>query len=106
MKKQFLATLALAAMLAAEGAITQATAMVVRTPPPRHRVSRAVGRPPRAGMVWTGGYYRWNRGRRGRGRYSWVPGRWVVPPRPGAVWVAPRWRRSRNGYTFVAGRWR
>ena len=101
MKKQFLAGVVLAVLLAAEGAITQLGAIVVRTPPPRARASGVVGRPPRAGMVWTPGYYRWS-----RGRYRWSRGRWVTPPRADAVWVAPRWRRGRNGYVFVSGRWR
>ena len=101
MKKGFLTTIALAAMLAMEGMVDVASAMWVRTPPPRVRSTRAIGRPMRPGQVWTPGFYRWS-----RGRYMWMPGRWATPPRSGAVWVPPRWRRSRGGYTFVAGRWR
>ena len=105
MKRPFLASLALAAMLAAELPIAQAQ-VFVRTPPPRPRSVAVVGRSPGPGFVWTGGYWRWGRGRRGRGGYVWAPGRWRRAPRPGAVWVAPRWRAGRGGYTFVGGRWR
>ena len=105
MRKGLLATVALAAMLATGGMFDAASAMWVRTPPPRARSSRAIGRPSRPGQVWTPGFYRWN-GNRGRGRYTWVSGRWASPPRSGAVWVPPRWQRSRGGYVFVAGRWR
>src|SRR5262245_3472455 len=104
MKKGFLTTIALAAMLATEGMIEVASAMWVRTPPPRARSSRAIGRPSRPGQVWTPGFYSWRGGR--RGRYTWVPGRWATPPRSGAEGVAPRGRRSGTGNGFVAGRGR
>jgi hypothetical protein len=98
--KALLATIAAAAILAADGAIAQA-AVFVRTAPPPPRSVRVVGRSPGRGFVWTNGYYRW-----GGRRYVWTPGRWRRPPRSGAVWVSPRWRARRGGYTFVAGRWR
>ena len=99
MKHKFLVRLVIAAVMATAGALDYASAIIVRTPTPRHRAT-VMGRPPRRGMVWNPGFYSW----RG-GQFTWMPGRWVVPPRPGAVWVAPRWRRTRGGYTFVAGRW-
>ncbi len=77
-------------------------AVFVRIAPPRPVVERAI-RAPGPRYVWTGGYYRWS----GRA-YVWAPGRWVYPPRPAAVWVAPHWRYvpARRGYVFVAGFWR
>jgi hypothetical protein len=51
--------------------------------------------------VWIPGYYRWD----GR-RYVWVGGRYVRPPRPGAVWVAGVWRPERGGQVWHAGYWR
>ena len=105
MKGPVLASVALAAIMAAEVPIAQAVVFVT-TPPPRPRPSVVVGRSPGRGFVWTDGYWRWGRGRRGRGSYVWVPGRWRRPPRAGAVWVSPSWRSGRGGYTFVAGRWR
>ena len=105
MKNPILASAALGAMLLTEGTINQAAAIFVRTPPPRPVSVGVVGRRPGRRYVWTGGYYRWGRGRRGRSGFVWVPGRWRRPPRAG-TWVSPRWRRGRGGYTFVAGRWR
>ena len=67
MKGPILATVALAAILAAEVPIAQAV-VFVRTPPPRPRSVGVVGRSPGPGFVWTGGYWRWGRGRRGRRR--------------------------------------
>lgn len=104
MKKRFLAGIALLIMLTGEGLVPLARATFVRTAPPRARNTVVVGRAPRRGMVWRAGY--WGPARRGRRQFVWMPGRWVMPPRTGAVWVSPRWRRSRGGYTFVAGRWR
>ncbi len=62
-------------------------AVFVGIAPPRPVVERVVPAPaPR--LVWVSDYYRWN----GRA-YIWTPGRWVYPPRPSAVWVAPRFGR-------------
>ena len=81
---------------------TANAAVFVRIAPPRPVVERVAVRPA-AGFVWVGGYYRWS----GRA-YVWVPGSWVRPPRPAAVWIAPHWDYSavRRGYVFVPGYWR
>jgi hypothetical protein len=55
---------------------------------------------PRAGYVWTDGYYGYN----GRS-YYWVSGRYVRPPYRGARWVAPQWRQDRRGWFMVQGHW-
>jgi hypothetical protein len=34
-----------------------------------------------------------------------VDGRWVVPPRAGAVWIAPHWERRAYGRAWVSGYW-
>ena len=103
MKHQILVRGLGAALLAAVATINPANAVFVRTapPPPPPNASVAMYRAPHHGKVWTAGYYRWR-----SGQYYWVPGRWMVPPRPGAVWVPARWRYGHGGYTFVAGRWR
>jgi hypothetical protein len=77
-------------------------AVFVRVAPPRAAVERVV-RAPGPGFVWVGGYYRWA----GRA-YVWEPGRWVYPPHPAALWVAPRWEyvSASRGYVFVSGYWR
>jgi hypothetical protein len=36
----------------------------------------------------------------------WEPGKWEVPPREHAVWVAPRWEHRKDGYVFIEGRWK
>jgi hypothetical protein len=71
----------------------------IRVAPPAVRVEK---RPPapRRGYVWVGGYYRWN-----GNRYIWIPGRWVAPPRAGAVWIPGRWVRVNQGWYWVDGRW-
>lgn len=33
-------------------------------------------------------------------------GRYELPPRPGVVWVAPRWVQRGGSWVFVAGFWR
>lgn len=102
MRKRFSATVALAAMLAAQRTLAQAMVIVKEPPPPPPRgAGQASSRAPRPGMVWAAGYYTWY-----QGRYLWVPGRWVVQPRPGAVRVPPSWHRDRSGYAFVEGHWR
>jgi len=46
-----------------------------------------VARPPRPGLVL-------------------VEGRWVAPPRAGAVWIAPHWERRGFHRVWIAGFWR
>jgi len=74
--------------------------VVVTVRPPRVVVERRVVRPsPR--HIWIGGYHRWD-----GHTYVWEPGRWEVPPREHADWIAPRWRHRHDGWVFVEGRWR
>ncbi len=70
-----------------------------RMPPPPPAVAYGVA--PGPGYVWTNGYY----DRRGEG-WAWVEGRYMRPPRPHAVWVAPRWRQSGRRWEFRQGYWR
>ena len=70
-------------------------------PPPPAPVSGYVGVAPGPGYVWMDGF--WDlRG----GRWSWVGGRWVVPPRPHATWVSGYWAPRGGHYYWHAGRWR
>src|SRR5262249_57527661 len=76
------------------------TRVYVRVGPPAPVVEvRPVAPGPR--YVWVDGYHRWD----GRA-YVWVPGRWALPPRARAHWVAPQWRHRHDGYVFVEGHWR
>src|SRR4029077_1824165 len=62
--------------------------VVVTRPPPPLRVETQTVAPGPA-YVWTTGYWRWT-----GTSYVWVPGSWVVRPRPAAVWVAGHWVRG------------
>ena len=68
-----------------------ARAVVLTRPPPPVRVETQTVAPG-PGYVWTTGYWRWT-----GTDYVWVPGSWVVRPRPAAVWVAGHW------YVVLAG---
>lgn len=84
---------------AASAAMVVSVAPVPPPPPPRVVVAPAPG----GGFVWVAGFYQWN----GRA-YVWLPGRWVRPPYPHAVWVPATvtYVPARHGYVFVAGYWR
>jgi hypothetical protein len=77
-----------------------AAEVFVRVAPPRPIIETRIAAPG-PGYVWVGGYHRWD-----GGAYAWVPGHWMVPPRPRAVWVAHHWVRRRGGWVFVEGHWR
>ena len=72
---------------------------VPRPPPPP--VVGVVGYAPGPGYVWIDGFHDL------RGTvWVWAPGRWVRPPRPGAVWERSYWEPHERGYRFHRGRWR
>ena len=79
---------------------SQAAEVVVKIAPPAPIVEQ---RPvaPSHDHVWIAGYHRWD-----GNAYVWTPGRWEVPPRPHAVWVAPKWNHRHDGYVFVEGHWK
>lgn len=74
--------------------------VVVRVAPPRPLVEPRLAAPG-PGYVWTPGYHRWD-----GHAYVWVPGAWVLPPRPHAVWVPHRWVHRHHQWAFVEGHWR
>src|ERR1700758_5025984 len=78
-----------------------ASEVVIRVAPPPPVTVGYVGVAPGPGFVWVEGCHEY----RG-GRYVWVPGGWVRPPRPRAVWIPARYRRVRGGWVYVRGRWR
>lgn len=86
---------------AAADPAAETAAVIEEAPPPPER-EVIVARPSPA-HVWIGGYWSYQ-----AGRHVWVSGRWDLPPRPGVVWVAPRWERHRHGrgYVFAPGCWR
>ena len=79
--------------------VASAAVIVHVAPPPVVVETRPVA--PGPGYVWIDGYQNWN----GRA-YVWVPGRWELPPRPHARWIAHHWVRRHGGWVLVEGRWR
>lgn len=75
--------------------------IVVKEAPPPLRDEPPPPPPPSNSYTWVPGYWSARDGQR-----EWVPGRYEMPPRAGATWVAPRWERRADGYVFVDGYWR
>jgi hypothetical protein len=99
MKTLTAALLVTASLFASTACVAASGRVYVRVGPPPPRVEAVLVAPgPR--YVWMPGYYRWD------GAYTWVPGRYELPPRPRAVWVAPHWARHPRGWYYVEGRWR
>ena len=73
--------------------------VVTRTPPVLRVEAQTVA--PGPGYFWTRGYWRWT-----GTTYVWVPGTWVVRPRPAAVSVEGHWVPRYGGYVWVPGHWR
>jgi hypothetical protein len=78
----------------------QAADIVVRIAPPRAVVEHRSVAPSRE-HVWIPGYHRWD-----GNRYVWERGRWELPPRRHAKWVAPKWSHRHREYVFTEGHWR
>jgi hypothetical protein len=76
--------------------------VVVRIGPPA-RVVETRPEPPveHRDWAWRNGYHRWD-----GNSYVWVPGEYVAPPHPHAVWVDGRWEHRHGGWVWVEGRWR
>jgi hypothetical protein len=69
----------------------------VRIAPPAARHEAMPG--PRAGYVWTPGYWDW----RGK-RHVWVSGNWVRE-RPGYVYTRPTWVNDNGRWHLYRGEW-
>ncbi|MFT3781885.1 MAG: YXWGXW repeat-containing protein [Nibricoccus sp.] len=76
-----------------------ATPVIITQVPPAAQQEQITERPT-ANHVWIPGYWTWR-----DGRYVWIAGRWEIPPRADATWVAPRWERESSGYRFYEGYW-
>lgn len=79
--------------------LTPGQAVIVTQAPPAAPVEPVLERPS-SNHVWVPGYYTYR-----DNRYVWINGRWEMPPRAGASWIAPRWEREGNGYRFYEGYW-
>jgi hypothetical protein len=98
MKRQLMTAGFLIAGALFTGCAHGAVVVAFAPPPPRYAV---IGVAPGPGYVWTEGFYDY----RGGG-YGWVPGRWMRPPRPHAVWVPGAWSQGRHGYELHHDYWR
>jgi hypothetical protein len=72
----------------------------VYAPYPAIRHERVLVRPG-SRYVWVPGYWNW-----AGSRYVWIGGRWALPPRPGAIWVAPRVVYRYHHPYYYGGYWR
>lgn len=102
MRSQLAQGLAVGALVLAgyvsQGCVAPRRVYVHAGPPAPVVEARVVA--PGPDYLWVAGYYRW-----AGGQYAWVPGTWARPPRPRAVWVAPRWEHGRRGWYQVPGHW-
>jgi hypothetical protein len=55
---------------------------------------------PDDGFLWAPAYWAW-----GGGRYYWVPGAWMRPPRTGLLWTPGYWSFAAAAYVFHPGYW-
>jgi len=74
---------------------------IVSTPPPPARIDPPPPPDPGGGAFWREGHSQFR-----NGRYLWIPGAWVVPPRANLVWVPGFYRRTPEGGLFINGHWR
>lgn len=72
----------------------------VAPPVPRVEVIPEIPADRRDREYWQPGYWRWA----GK-EHEWYEGRYVVRPRPGAVWVPGHWERRGGGWIYIDGRW-
>lgn len=98
MYRNRIAAIVFAGALALSAQVSGGTVYVNIAPPPPPVEVKVVA--PGKGYFWVGGYHRWN----GKA-YVWVPGRWALPPHPGAVWIAGHWKSTPHGWVWKAGRW-
>jgi hypothetical protein len=58
--------------------------------------------PPEEDLVWTPGFWDWNRDARD---YYWVPGTWSAAPIVGYLWTPGYWVARRGWFAWQAGYW-
>ena len=90
-----IAVLAAAAAFGAPALAAPFAVVTVAPPAPRYEVVPG----PRAGYLWTPGYWDWR-----RGRHVWVGGNWVRERR-GYVYAHPAWVEDGGRWRFNRGGW-
>ena len=73
---------------------------VVKSAPPARRVEVILARPSPK-HVWVLGYWMWE-----ADAYVWLPGVWMLPPEPAALWVEPRFVTRTGVSIFISGYWK
>lgn len=73
----------------------------VAPPQPPPAPAETVTAAPAANAVWVPGYWVYD----GRA-YSWVGGRWEIPPQNAHTYVASHWENQGNGPIYVQSYWR
>ena len=68
-------------------------------PPPL--VTETIPPSPGYGYYWIAGAWIW-----GGNNWAWEPGRWQLPPHPGAVWVPHQYIIRDGRHIFIRGGWR
>ncbi len=94
--KKALLGLMLASSFGATALPARAQIIIDVAPPP---VQYETMPPPRAGLVWESGYWRWN----GR-RHVWVAGHWERA-RPGYAYSGPNWVERDGRWHYNGRRW-
>lgn len=74
---------------------------IVSLPPPPARAEPPRPASPGGSAIWRGGHYQFR-----NGRYLWIAGAWVNPPRPGLIWVPGFYQKTAEGGLFINGHWR
>src|SRR5438270_13681023 len=73
--------------------VTTREVVVTRTPPPVRVETQTVS--PGPGYIWARGHWRWT-----GTDYAWVPGTYVVRPRPAANYTEGHWVRRPGGWVW------
>ena len=92
-----LAVVASAAAVFSSGAIAVPVGVAINIGPPPPRVE--VVPVPRAGYLWTPGYWNWR-----HGRHYWVAGTWVRERR-GYIYTRPEWVDAGGHWRLRHGGW-
>lgn len=74
---------------------------IVSLPPPPARVDPPKPPNPGGSAMWRDGHYQFR-----NGRYLWIPGAWINPPRAGLIWVPGFFQNTPEGGMFINGHWR
>lgn len=80
------------------GSPIQAEIVVPTAPPPLQQ--EIIMPQPSPAHVWMPGFWGWHN------HWVWTPGRWALPPHPGAHWQAPVWAPHRGAWHYRPGHWR